>query len=534
MRWFMSLKLAEKLLSAFLLGALLTVIVGVTGLVRINQVSDLLHDMYVTNLVSIQELSLANTALIVHSRGISRMPTQSAKDRATTQERVKGHWGRMQQHLAKYRATRLSEVEVGLLKEFDGLVVEYLKLAERIHSHAEAGQLEEATGLVNADLRLTAGKLEKIFDKLIEDNRRQGEVAMQTAAAKTQEMLLTLGGLLVVAVSIAIGSGLLVSRIISRQLGGEPDYAVGVVRQVAQGDLTVDIVLRDGDQTSLLAAMRDMLGQLTQIIAEVRSSADALASAAEEVSASADTLSQNATEQAASVEQTSASMEEIAATVSQNAENAQVTDGIAAQSAGHARDGGEAVRNTVEAMRSIAEKISIIDDIAYQTNLLALNAAIEAARAGEHGKGFAVVAAEVRKLAERSQVAAQEISSLAGRSVGLAERAGNLLVQMVPSIGKTADLVQEIAAASREQRSGLDQINAAILQLTQTTQTNAAASEQLSATSETMSGQAVELQQLVQFFRTRADAVVAKAAKATARKPAALPRGELQQSFVRF
>jgi methyl-accepting chemotaxis protein len=197
------------------------------------------------------------------------------------------------------------------------------------------------------------------------------------------------------------------------------------------------------------------------------------------------------------------------ASIAQNTENAKITNQMATQASAEALEGGEAVGKTVEAMKQIAKKISIIDDIAYQTNLLALNAAIEAARAGEHGKGFAVVAAEVRKLAERSQVAAQEIGEVASSSVELAEKAGALLQTMVPSIRKTADLVQEIAAASQEQSSGVSQINGAMSQLAQTTQQNASASEELAATSEEMSGQAAQLQETMGFFKT-ADAAHGK------------------------
>jgi len=214
--------------------------------------------------------------------------------------------------------------------------------------------------------------------------------------------------------------------------------------------------------------------------------------------------------------------------MNQNTENAKITDGMASKAAKEATEGGESVKQTVTAMKQIANKIGIIDDIAYQTNLLALNAAIEAARAGEHGKGFAVVAAEVRKLAERSQVAAQEIGEVASSSVQLAEKAGKLLDEMVPSINKTSDLVQEITAASEEQSSGVGQINTAMAQLNQITQQNASSSEELAATAEEMSSQAEQLQQVMSFFKVEAGAVgnqlrtVAHKAS-SAKQPAARP-----------
>jgi methyl-accepting chemotaxis protein len=194
------------------------------------------------------------------------------------------------------------------------------------------------------------------------------------------------------------------------------------------------------------------------------------------------------------------------ASITQNTENAKVTDNMATRSSVEAEQGGAAVKDTVDAMKSIAGKIGIIDDIAYQTNLLALNAAIEAARAGEHGKGFAVVAAEVRKLAERSQVAAQEIGQLATTSVNTAEKAGRVLGEMVPTIRKTSDLVQEIAATSQAQLGGVGQINSAMGQLNKATQQNASASEELAATAEEMGGQAAQLQDLMEFFKVGADA----------------------------
>jgi methyl-accepting chemotaxis protein len=275
-----------------------------------------------------------------------------------------------------------------------------------------------------------------------------------------------------------------------------------IMAAVSQGDLTQEISgHHQGLFLELTQAINNTIRKLSETLSNVRNVANSLAAASEQVNATAQSLSQATSEQAASVEQTSAAIEQMAASVNQNKENARVTDKMAEKSAREATEGGDAVNRTVTAMKQIADRIGIIDDIAYQTNLLALNAAIEAARAGEHGKGFAVVAAEVRKLAERSQVAAQEIGQLASSSVGLAERAGSLLEEIVPSIQKTAGLVQEISAASDEQAGSAQHISEAMNQINQATQQSASASEQLSATAEEMSGQSLELQQIMTFFK---------------------------------
>ncbi|TAN67735.1 MAG: methyl-accepting chemotaxis protein [Methylobacter sp.] len=297
---------------------------------------------------------------------------------------------------------------------------------------------------------------------------------------------------------------------------------IHVAQALEQGDLT-RTVTRDyqGAFDQVKQSLNNTVAKLSQVISEVNSAAANIAGASEEVSSTAQSMSQATSEQAASVEETSASVEQMGASINQNTENAKVTDAMAAQASSEAAQGGDAVKKTVSAMKSIAGKIGIIDDIAYQTNLLALNAAIEAARAGEHGKGFAVVAAEVRKLAERSQVAAQEIGELASGSVEMAESAGKLLDTIVPSIKKTSDLVQEIAAASEEQSAGAGQINTAMDQLNRITQQNASSSEQLAATSEEMSGQAAQLQELMAFFTVdMASGAASAVSKTRAFKPA--------------
>jgi methyl-accepting chemotaxis protein-2 (aspartate sensor receptor) len=310
-------------------------------------------------------------------------------------------------------------------------------------------------------------------------------------------LYLLLGAVALVAL-IVVMLVLVTRRWVTRPIRAAAAAADGLAR----GDLTVHLARGGRDELGqLLAAMATMVDKLKHIIGEVHNSADNLASASQEISATAQSLSQASSEQAASVEEMTASVEEMSASITQNADNSKVTRDIAGNAAKEADQGGGAVKGTVSAMKQIADKIGIIDDIAYQTNMLALNAAIEAARAGEHGKGFAVVAAEVRKLAERSQVASQEIGELASSSVGTAERAGALLDEIVPSINKTADLVQEIASASDEQSTGVGQINSAMGQLNQITQQNASAAEQLAATAEEMGGQAAQLQQLMQFFK---------------------------------
>ncbi len=282
------------------------------------------------------------------------------------------------------------------------------------------------------------------------------------------------------------------------------DDVARMLQAFARGDLSYRI---ERDYQGLFGQVKEhgnqTAEQLGRVIGEVREAADALTGAANQVSSTAQSLSQAASQQAASVEKTSASIEHMSASITQNSDNARITDSMASKATREAGDGGAAVTQTVLAMKQIAAKIGIVDDIAYQTNLLALNAAIEAARAGEHGKGFAVVAAEVRKLAERSQEAAREIGELAASSVSTAERAGKLLDEIVPSIRKTSELVQEITVASSGQSESVMEIGGAMGQLNKATQQNAAASEQLAATAEELSSQAAQLQHSVAFFGDR-------------------------------
>src|SRR5258706_11752921 len=285
-----------------------------------------------------------------------------------------------------------------------------------------------------------------------------------------------------------------------KQMIDSNNEMVEVAAGLASGNLSVRVTPRSAND-ALGKALANMIERLTEIIGEVRSGAASLTVASSQISASAQSLSQGTSEQASSVEETTSSLQEMSASITQNAENSGQMETMAVKGTTDAEESAQAVKQSVDAMTKIAQKISIIEEIAYQTNLLALNAAIEAARAGDHGRGFAVVATEVRKLAQRSQIAAKEIGGLATSSVNVAERSGRQLEQLVPAIRKTADLVQEVAAASSEQSSGVGQINKAMSQGDQVTQRNASAAEELASTAEEMASQAEALQQLVSYFR---------------------------------
>jgi methyl-accepting chemotaxis protein len=286
--------------------------------------------------------------------------------------------------------------------------------------------------------------------------------------------------------------------------------------ELADGNLMVSVNQRSA-QDRLMQALAQMVEAISRVVIDVKGASDSVASSSNEFQSTAQQMSSGATEQAASAEEVSSSMEQMSANIQQNMENSQATEGIATKAASDAREGGEAVTEAVRAMQEIASKITIIEDIAYQTNLLALNATIEAARAGEHGKGFAVVATEVRKLAERSQEAAAEITKISGTSVRVAERAGELLAKLVPDIQKTADLVQDINAASKEQFGGAEQINKAIQQLDQVIQQNAGASEEMAASAESLFAQSKQLQDTIEFFKIDDGR---KAARGAALRPA--------------
>jgi methyl-accepting chemotaxis protein len=375
---------------------------------------------------------------------------------------------------------------------------QYYSLARLTSLRMIKGEGGETLMTLLADMKTRHNAVETLLGDIQERNR----AGIITAFASSQRMQRATSSVMGIVVLLCVVVLVIGSLFVSSLLTNSLAHVVQITKAVADGDLTVPIEIDSKDELAqVLVAMREMSEKLSGIIGQVRAGSSALASASAQLSSSANDVSRSTSEQAANVEETTSSLEEMSASIAQNADNSRIMEQNAAKGARDAEESGKAVAETVGAMKSIAQRITIIEDIAYQTNLLALNAAIEAARAGDSGRGFAVVASEVRKLAERSQTAAKEIGSLALTSVQVAERSGSLMHELVSTTRKTSDLLQEVAAASNEQAQGVAQINRAMSQLDGMTQRNAAAAEELSTTAEEMNSQAETLQDAIAFFQ---------------------------------
>ncbi|RPI76968.1 MAG: methyl-accepting chemotaxis protein [Desulfobacteraceae bacterium] len=541
-----NIKLMVKLIGGFSVVALIVLIVGIIGFMGVNTLNGHLDEISDVRLPSIQSLLIISEAQTAVDSGenallAKNIDSQGRQDQYTRFEEAKK---RADAAWKIYEPLPQTKEEAELWKQFVPAWdkwwkdhEESVKLSreyEKTPTEDLYNKMSQQSLIVNA---ISFKAAEDLIGKIIDINNNVAIEANKTAdSASTQVKTIAVIGMIVgvvlallfgiiltlgitkpvakaVAVADAVALGDLSNRIDLNQkdeIGqlikslnnviANLDSMAKTAEEIANGDLTAKIKERS-EKDTLGKALSNMVAKLQEVVGQVKIASDNVAAGSQQLSSGSEEMSQGATEQAAAAEEASSSMEEMGANIKQNADNALQTEKIAQKSAEDAKEGGAAVTETVRAMKQIAEKISIIEEIARQTDLLALNAAIEAARAGEHGKGFAVVASEVRKLAERSASAAGEISKLSATSVEIAEKAGQMLTKLVPDIQKTAELVQEIAAASNEQNTGAEQINRAIQQLDQVIQQNATASEEMSSTSEELASQAEELQATIGFFK---------------------------------
>ena len=499
-----NIKISSKLyFLVFVMSSVITGI-GIYGIYSLGIVNSSLQTVYKDRVVPLKQLKVISDMYAVnivdatHKIRNENIDFKTGKANITkAQESIRANW-------KDYMSTYLTPEEKMVALETDQLMrnsdATLQTLLQIIEKEDRIALADFATNDMYPVIDPISSKFAELIDiqlSVADLEFKKGEIVF--ANAKTTSYAIILFGVLV---------ALLLSIFIIRSIRKAIENASFVVSRLSEGDLTVDFHTIHKDEIGvLLEDLKKMIQKFKSVIAYVGSASDNIVGASQELSSSSQQMSEGATEQAAATEQVSSSMEEMVASVQQNTQNANQTEKIAIKASADALDGSVAVHEAVGSMKLIADKITIISDIARQTNILALNAAVEAARAGDQGRGFAVVAAEVRKLAEKSQIAATEIISLSQSSVVVAEKSGKLLEIMVPDIQRTAKLVEEISAASSEQNLGAGQINNAIQQLNQITQQNASTSEEMAASAEELSSQADQLKEIISFFKVENEVV---------------------------
>ncbi|HUW42111.1 MAG TPA: methyl-accepting chemotaxis protein [Rectinemataceae bacterium] len=495
------MKIGMKLITGFIAVALIGAVVGLFGIINMNNINSIATQSYQQMTVPLGQMVLIATRSQRIRVNLLECTSQTGADFAGSVATIHDLQKQVADNASLFKATITSQAGQKAFADFMAATDNYYGYVDRVFALVKAGKGAAAWALASGPADTAAATQYTAFDKLTTRklaDAKDNDLAIDVVESKADMTLIILCAL---GALMSIALGFFLSRSVTKPL----TEAVALAGVIASGDLRTDVHernLRRVDEIGALAkALSEMTSRLREIIASLQVSGANVNSGSQQISSTAQQLSQGAAEQAAAAEEVSSSVEEMGSTIKQNADNSNAAEGIARKSAADAQKGGGAVGDTVTAMRDIAGKIGIIEEIARQTNLLALNAAIEAARAGEAGKGFAVVASEVRKLAERSQTAAGEISELSARSVAVAEDAGRLIAAIVPDIQKTADVVQEISSASKEQSAGVEQIGKAVMQLDSVIQQNASASEEMASMAEELSGQSEQMAQALTYFK---------------------------------
>nr|WP_224372314.1 methyl-accepting chemotaxis protein [Hyalangium versicolor] len=520
MTWFRNLKIVTQLALGFGLIALLAALAGFQGLRGMHLMQGSLERLYTRHALGVARLREANIAMLHASRTIRNIVLDlgtGVLEQRTAE--LQESDAKFLSALKAYRETidRTDAPVLQRINDIEGMYAELRGKREKVRQLAASNSLPEFarnsedmytdTGM--NEVRLVENQVEKLLTELeskeFDGMEQFGAEARSTAAEYSKLVLMVIVAVLLVSCIV----GFFIMAVITRQLGGEPRYAAAMMKRVADGDLKVQIATASKDSNSLLFALRQMVEKLQATMGEISLAASSLSAAATQVSSSSSRVSQGCSEQAAMVEESTSGLEQMTQSITQNAEGSRAMAAVATQSGAEAEQGAQSVVRTVKAMKDIADKVNIIEEIAFQTNLLALNAAIEAARAGEHGRGFAVVATEVRKLAERSRASAKEIGATATTSVSTAEASGQALAKLLPAIRRTEVLVRDLAATSGEQAQNVEQMSGAMQQINQTVQASAAAAQDLASTAEELASQAESLQQLISFFRVRGATAVA-------------------------